>query len=151
MYTPPQQETDRFKAGRSAVLPQNRSFLFQMPNELPQNRRCLPDVYPMSTRRNARGARAYWFFAPLRRPPGGLPFSNVKKLRNACCAGALRLFPVPDAGDMVSPKRRNFRFFQLAAQSGRGFPFARAAPKPPETALRQRKNGTGERKFQKGE
>ena len=46
MYTPPQQEADRFKAGRSAVLPQNRSFLFQMPNELPQNRRCLPDVYP---------------------------------------------------------------------------------------------------------
>ena len=46
MYTPPQQETDRFKAGRSAVLPQNRSFLFQMPNELPQNRPCLPDVYP---------------------------------------------------------------------------------------------------------
>ena len=46
MYTPPQQETDRFKAGRSAVLPQNRPFLFQMPNELPQNRPCLPDVYP---------------------------------------------------------------------------------------------------------
>ena len=46
MYTLPQQETERFKAGRSAVLPQNRSFLFQMPNELPQNRRCLPDVYP---------------------------------------------------------------------------------------------------------
>ena len=46
MYTPPQQETDRFKAGRSAVLPQNRPFLFQMPNKLPQNRRCLPDVYP---------------------------------------------------------------------------------------------------------
>ena len=46
MYTPLQQETDRFKAGRSAVLPQNRPFLFQMPNELPQNRRCLPDVYP---------------------------------------------------------------------------------------------------------
>ena len=46
MYTPPQQETDRFKAGRSAVLPQNRSFLFQMPNGLSQNRRCLPDVYP---------------------------------------------------------------------------------------------------------
>ena len=46
MYTPPQQEADRFKAGRSAVLPQNRPFLFQMPNKLPQNRRCLPDVYP---------------------------------------------------------------------------------------------------------
>ena len=108
-------------------------------------------VYPMSTRRNAWGARAYWFFTLLRRPPGGLPFSNVKRPQNACCAGALRLFPVPDAGDMVSPKWRNFRFFQLVAQSGRGFPFARAAPKPPETALRQRKNGTGERKFQKGE
>ena len=117
----------------------------------PTNSLKIADVYPMSTRRNAWGARAYWFFAPLRRPPGGLPFSNVKRPRNACCAGALRLFPVPDAGDMVSPKWRNFRFFQLAAQSGRGFPFARAAPKPPETALRQRKNGTGERKFQKGE
>ena len=83
----------------------------------------IADVYPMSTRRNAWGARACGLFAPLRRPPGGLPFSNVKRPRNACCAGALRLFPVPDAGDMVSPKRRNFRFFQLAAQSERGLPF----------------------------
>ena len=109
MYTPPQQETDRFKAGRSAVLPQNRSFLFQMPNELPQNRRCLPDVYPPKRPWH----KGLLVFAPLRRPPGGLPFSNVKRPQNACCAGALRLFPVPDAGDMVSPKWRNFRFFSL--------------------------------------
>ena len=77
----------------------------------PTNSLKIADVYPMSTRRNAWGARAYWFFTLLRRPPGGLPFSNVKKPRNACCAGALRLFPVPDAGDMVSPKRRIFGFF----------------------------------------
>ena len=77
----------------------------------PTNSLKIADVYPMSTRRNAWGARAYWFFTPLRRPPGGLPFSNVKRPRNACCAGALQLFPAPDAGDMVSPKRRIFRFF----------------------------------------
>ena len=135
---------------RPCVPPHRRKidrFCFKCPANFSKT----AHVYPPSTRRNARGARACGFFAPLRRPPGGLPFSNVKRPRNACCAGALRLFPAPDAGDMVSPKRRNFRFFQLAAQSGRGFPFARAAPKPPETALRQRKNGTGERKFQKGE
>jgi hypothetical protein len=50
--------------------------------------------------------------------------------------------------------RRNgafFGFFSSLHKAEGGFPFARAAPKPPETALRQRKNGTGERKFQKGE
>ena len=117
----------------------------------PTNSLKIAHVYPMSTHRNARGTRACWFFTLLRRPPGGLPFSNVKKLRNACCASALRLFPVPDAGDMVSPKWRIFRFFSLLHKAKGGFPFARAAPKPPETALRQRKNGTGEWKFQKGE
>ena len=132
-------------------VPPHRCKIDRFCFKCPANFSKTAHVYPMSTRRNARGTRACWFFTPLRRPPGGLPLSNVKRPRNACCAGALRLFPVPDAGDMVSPKRRIFRFFQLAAQSGRGFPFARAAPKPPETALRQRKNGTGERKFQKGE
>ena len=59
MYTPPQQEADRFKAGRSAVLPQNRPFLFQMPNKLPQNRRCLPDVYP-PTRLGRKGLLVFY-------------------------------------------------------------------------------------------
>ena len=66
MYTPPQQETDRFKAGRSAVLPQNRSFLFQMPNELPQNRRCLPDVYPPK-RLGRKGLLVFYPSAPSTR------------------------------------------------------------------------------------
>ena len=66
MYTPPQQEADRFKAGRSAVLPQNRSFLFQMPNELPQNRRCLPDVYPPK-RLGRKGLLVFYPSAPSTR------------------------------------------------------------------------------------
>ena len=66
MYTPPQQETDRFKAGRSAVLPQNRSFLFQMPNKLPQNRRCLPDVYPPK-RLGRKGLLVFYPSAPSTR------------------------------------------------------------------------------------
>ena len=117
----------------------------------PTNSLKIADVYPMSTRRNAWGARAYWFFTLLRRPPGGLPFSNVKRPRNACCAGTLRLFPAPDAGDMVSPKRRIFRFFQLAAQSGRGLPFREGRAETAGNGAATAKNGTGERKFQKGE
>ena len=66
MYTPPQQEADRFKAGRSAVLPQNRSFLFQMPNGLPQNRRCLPDVYPPK-RLGRKGLLVFYLSAPSTR------------------------------------------------------------------------------------
>ena len=66
MYTPPQQEADRFKAGRSAVLPQNRPFLFQMPNELPQNRRCLPDVYPPK-RLGRKGLLVFYPSAPSTR------------------------------------------------------------------------------------
>ena len=66
MYTPPQQEADRFKAGRSAVLPQNRSFLFQMPNGLPQNHPCLPDVYPPK-RLGRKGLLVFYPSAPSTR------------------------------------------------------------------------------------
>ena len=66
MYTPPQQETDRFKAGRSAVLPQNRPLLFQMPNGLPQNHPCLPDVYPPK-RPWHKGLRVFYPSAPSTR------------------------------------------------------------------------------------
>ena len=45
----------------------------------PTNSLKITDVYPMSTRRNARGARACGFFAPLRRPPGGLPPFECQK------------------------------------------------------------------------
>ena len=54
-------------------------------------------------------------------------------------------------GDMVSPKRRIFRFFQLAAQSGRGLPFREGRAETAGNGAATAKNGTGERKFQKGE
>ena len=85
MYTLPQQETDRFKAGRSAVLPQNRSFLFQMPNELPQNRRCLPDVYPPK-RPWHKGLRVFCPSAPSTRR--ATPF-RMSKGRETPAARAL--------------------------------------------------------------
>ena len=136
-----QGRTFRRTAAKSVVFVSNAQ---RTPSKSRMSTRCLPAETPV-----AQGLAGFLPLCAVH--PEGYPLSNVKRPRNACCAGALRLFPVPDAGDMVSPKRRIFRFFQLAAQSGRGFPFARAAPKPPETALRQRKNGTGERKFQKGE
>ena len=79
---------------RPCVPPHRRKidrFCFKCPANFSKT----AHVYPPSTRRNARGARACGFFAPLRRPPGGLPFSNVKRPQNACCAGALRLFSCP--------------------------------------------------------
>ena len=135
---------------RPCVPPHRRKidrFCFKCPANFSKT----AHVYPPSTRRNARGARACGFFAPLRRPPGGLPFSNVKKLRNACCAGALRLFSCPGCWGYGIAETAHFSVFSARCTKRKGFPFARAAPKPPETALRQRKNGTGERNFQKGE
>jgi len=85
VYTPPQQEADRFKAGRSAVLPQNRSFLFQMPNELPQNRRCLPDVYPPK-RLGRKGLLVFYPSAPSTRR--ATPF-RMSKGRETPAARAL--------------------------------------------------------------
>jgi len=91
VYTPPQQEADRFKAGRSAVLPQNRSFLFQMPNELPQNRRCLPDVYPPK-RLGRKGLLVFYPSAPSTRR--ATPF-RMSKGRETPAARALCGFFLP--------------------------------------------------------
>ena len=51
---------------RSKRLPQNRPVLFQMPNELPQNRSCLPDVYPPK-RLGHKGLRAFYPSVPSTR------------------------------------------------------------------------------------
>ena len=87
MYTPPQQETDRFKAGRSAVLPQNRPLLFQMPNGLPQNHPCLPAETPV--------AQGFAGFLPLCAVhPEGYPF-RMSKGRETPAARALCGFFLP--------------------------------------------------------
>ena len=144
MYTPPQQEADRFKAGRSAVLPQNRSFLFQMPNELPQNRRCLPA--------ETLGAQGLTGFLPLCAVhPEGYPFRMSKGRETPAARALCGFFLSRMLGIWYRRNGAFFGFFSSLHKAEGGFPFARAAPKPPETALRQRKNGTGERKFQKGE
>ena len=148
MYTPPQQETDRFKAGRSTVLPQNRSFLFQMPNELPQNRRCLPDVYPPK-RLGRKGLRVFCPSAPSTRR--ATPFRMSKGRETPAARALCSFFLSRMLGIWYRRNGAIFGFFSLLHKAEGGFPFARAAPKPPETALRQRKNGTKERKFQKGE
>ena len=148
MYTPLQQETDRFKAGRSAVLPQNRSFLFQMPNGLPQNRRCLPDVYPPK-RPWHKGLRVFCPSAPSTRR--ATPFRMSKGRETPAAQALCGFFLSRMLGIWYRRNGAFFGFFSLLHKAKGGFPSARAAPKPPEKALRQRKNGTGERKFQKGE
>ena len=148
MYTPPQQETDRFKAGRSAVLPQNRSFLFQMPNGLPQNRRCLPEVYPPK-RPWHKGLLVFYPSAPSTRR--ATPFRMSKGRETPAVRALCGFFLSRMLGIWYRRNGAIFGFFSLLHKAKGGFPFARAAPKPPEAALRQRKNGTGERKFQKGE
>ena len=148
MYTPPQQETDRFKAGRSAAPPQNQPFLFQMPNGLPQNRRCLPDVYPPK-RPWHKGLRVFCPSAPSTRR--ATPFRMSKGRETPAARALCGFFLSRMLGIWYRRNGAIFGFFSLLHKAKGGFPFARVAPKPPETALRQRKNGTGERKFQKGE
>ena len=92
-------------------------------------------VYPMSTRRNAWGARAYWFFTLLRRPPGGLPFSNVKKPRNACCAGALRLFSCPGCWGYGIAEMAQFSVFSACCTKRKGA----SLPRGPRRNRRKRR------------
>ena len=61
----------------------------------PTNSLKITDVYPMSTRRNARGARACGFFAPLRRPPGGLPPFECQKAAKRLLRGRFAAFSCP--------------------------------------------------------
>ena len=119
MYTPPQQETDRFKAGRSAVLPQNRSFLFQMPNELPQNRRCLPDVYPPK-RPGRKGLRAFYPSAPSTRR--ATPF-ECQKAAKLLLRGRFAAFSCPECWGYGIAETAHFSVFSARCTKRKGLPF----------------------------
>ena len=148
MYAPLQQEADRFKAGRSAVLPQNRSFLFQMPNELPQNHGCLPDVYPPK-RPWRKGLRVFCPSAPSTRR--ATPF-RMSKGRETPAAQALCGFFLSrmlgiwyrHAGGASARFRRCEQMWSSSSP-------LEAARETAEGPPARRRSKPKERKFQKGE
>ena len=148
MYTPPQQETDRFKAGRSAVLPQNRSFLFQMPNELPQNRPCLPDVYPPK-RLGRKGLLVFYPSAPSTRR--ATPF-ECQKAAKRLLRGRFAAFSCPGCWGygIAMPEELRSAFGVVNNGGVRPHLWKRRGRRREEPPARRRSR-LKERKFQKGE
>ena len=148
MYTPPQQETDRFKAGRSAVLPQNRSFLFQMPNELPQNRRCLPDVYPPK-RPWHKGLRVFCPSAPSTRRA---TLFECQKAAKRLLRGRFAAFSCPGCWGygIAMPEELRPAFGVVNNCGVRPHLWKRRGKRREEPPARRRSKPK-ERKFQKGE
>ena len=148
MYTLPQQETDRFKAGRSAVLPQNRSFLFQMPNELPQNRRCLPDVYPPK-RLGRKGLLVFYPSAPSTRR--ATPF-ECQKAAKRLLRGRFAAFSCPGCWGygIAMPEELRPAFGVVNKCGVRPHLWKRRGRRLEEPPVRRRSRPK-ERKFQKGE
>ena len=148
MYTLPQQETDRFKAGRSAVLPQNRSFLFQMPNELPQNRRCLPDVYPPK-RLGRKGLLVFYPSAPSTRR--ATPF-ECQKAAKRLLRGRFAAFSCPGCWGygIAMPEELRSAFGVVNKCGVRPHLWKRRGRRLEEPPVRRRSRPK-ERKFQKGE
>ena len=148
MYTPPQQETDRFKAGRSAVLPQNRSFLFQMPNGLPQNRRCIPDVYPPK-RLGRKGLLVFYPSAPSTRR--ATPF-ECQKAAKRLLRGRFAAFSCPGCWGygIAMPEELRPAFGVVNKCGVRPHLWKRRGKRREEPPARRRSRPK-ERKFQKGE
>ena len=84
----------RLIASRPCV-PLHRRKIGRFCFKCPTNSLKIADVYPPSTRRNARGARACGFFAPLRRPPGGLPPFECQKAAKRLLRGRFAAFSCP--------------------------------------------------------
>lgn len=147
MYAPLQQEADRFKAGRSAVLPQIGRFCFKCPT----NSLKITDVYPMSTRRNARGARACGFLPLCAVHPEGYPF-RMSKGRETPAARALCGFFLSrmlgiwyrHAGGASARFRRCEQMWSSSSP-------LEAARETAEGPPARRRSKPKERKFQKGE
>ena len=76
-------------------VPLHRRKIGRFCFKCPTNSLKIADVYPMSTRRNARGTRACGFFAPLRRPPGGLPPFECQKAAKRLLRGRFAAFSCP--------------------------------------------------------
>ena len=148
MYTPPQQETDRFKAGRSAVLPQNRPFLFQMPNELPQNRRCLPDVYPPK-RLGRKGLLVFYPSAPSTRR--ATPF-ECQKAAKRLLRGRFAAFSCPGCwGYGIAMPEELRPAFGVVNNCGVRPHLWKRRGRRRKGPLARRRSRPKERKFQKGE
>ena len=148
MYTPPQQETDRFKAGRSAVLPQNRSFLFQMPNELPQNRPCLPDVYPPK-RLGRKGLLVFYPSAPSTRR--ATPF-ECQKAAKRLLRGRFAAFSCPGCwGYGIAMPEELRPAFGVVNKCGVRPPLWKRRGRRRKGPPARRRSRPKERKFQKGE
>ena len=73
-------------------VPLHRRKIGRFCFKCPTNSLKIADVYPMSTRRNARGTRACGFFASLRRPPGGLPPFECQKAAKLLLHGRFAAF-----------------------------------------------------------
>ena len=148
MYTPPQQEADRFKAGRSAVLPQNRPFLFQMPNKLPQNRRCLPDVYPPK-RLGRKGLLVFYPSAPSTRR--ATPF-ECQKAAKRLLRGRFAAFSCPGCwGYGIAMPEELRSAFGVVNNCGVRPHLWKRRGRRRKGPLARRRSRPKERKFQKGE
>ena len=148
MYTPPQQEADRFKAGRSAVLPQNRSFLFQMPNGLPQNHPCLPDVYPPK-RLGRKGLLVFYPSAPSTRRA---TLFECQKAAKRLLRGRFAAFSCPGCWGygIAMPEELRPAFGVVNNCGVRPHLWKRRGRRREEPPARRRSRPK-ERKFQKGE
>ena len=148
MYTPPQQETDRFKAWRSAVLPQNRPFLFQMPNGLPQNHPCLPDVYPPK-RLGRKGLRVFCPSAPSTRRA---TLFECQKAAKRLLRGRFAAFSCPGCWGygIAMPEELRPAFGVVNKCGVRPHLWKRRGRRREEPPARRRSRPK-ERKFQKGE
>ena len=148
MYTPPQQETDRFKAGRSAVLPQNRSFLFQMSNGLPQNRRCLPDVYPPK-RPWHKGLLVFYPSAPSTRRA---TLFECQKAAKRLLRGRFAAFSCPGCwGYGIAMPEELRSAFGVVNKCGVRPPLWKRRGRRRKGPPARRRSRPKERKFQKGE
>ena len=148
MYTPPQQEADRFKAGRSSVLPQNRPFLFQMPNKLPQNRRCLPDVYPPK-RLGRKGLLVFYPSAPSTRRA---PLFECQKAAKRLLRGRFAAFSCPGCwGYGIAMPEELRSAFGVVNNCGVRPPLWKRRGRRRKGPPARRRSKPKERKFQKGE
>ena len=148
MYTPPQQEADRFKAGRSSVLPQNRPFLFQMPNKLPQNRRCLPDVYPPK-RLGRKGLLVFYPSAPSTRRA---TLFECQKAAKRLLRGRFAAFSCPGCwGYGIAMPEELRPAFGVVNNCGVRPPLWKRRGRRRKGPPARRRSRPKERKFQKGE
>ena len=148
MYTPPQQEADRFKAGRSAVLPQNRPFLFQMPNKLPQNRRCLPDVYPPKR----LGRKGLLVFCPSAPSTRRATLFECQKAAKRLLRGRFAAFSCPGCwGYGIAMPEELRPAFGVVNNCGVRPPLWKRRGRRRKGPPARRRSRPKERKFQKGE